>query len=613
MSWLVRERPDLRCDLRGQRGRRDPARARRRPARGHGLGGREAGRLAAYPLSGAGAGTPPFPTAADNPLRTWRGDRRLTRDRAAARGRPGAAPRARALGAPAGEDAARLGRRAAPVAGGSAAGDVPADRYPDRRRGHEPANVIPPPRRPRSATSGRCPDRTATTSGRTSTRPWRGVRARGRAARAAGGRHRVIPSTRPCTRRSRRTWRAPARRRAAPASSPRASPTPTGCGRPGARSPTASRRSSRWTRTPTHAGVHGTDESLAVADLGEMAEFHLCLAPRPRLTRGCNTAWRGDLLAGGDRYDSGAFSVRRGALLRAMSVRARQRRARQNGSPAKKDPRGPARRRRGRRHRGRRPGALGPRRPGGRPRRRHAEARQRGRQLEGLRRRRQQPRLRPVRHPPHAGRAQGDPGGRSRQATIAIEDENFYEHDGVDVGAIVRAAVENAEAGEIKQGASTITQQLVRNLYIEDPEDSIERKIIEATMAQEYEDEHSKEQILEEYLNTATYGTDRGRSAVGVQAAARGLLRQAGRGARPEGGGAARRTAAGALRVQPVPRPEQAALERRNQVLNAMADQGYITPGEGRRDQASRAPALSAATASRSASSSSSSTTSSTS
>ena len=74
------------------------------------------------------------------------------------------------------------------------------------------------------------------------------------------------------------------------------------------------------------------------------------------------------------------------------------------------------------------------------------------------------------------------PSGFSN-ATIAIEDENFYEHDGVDYGAIVRAAIENVEAGEIKQGASTITQQLVRNLYIEDPEDTIERKIIEAEMA----------------------------------------------------------------------------------------------------------------------------------
>ena len=90
---------------------------------------------------------------------------------------------------------------------------------------------------------------------------------------------------------------------------------------------------------------------------------------------------------------------------------------------------------------------------------------------------------------------------------------------GVDYGAIIRAAVENVEAGEVKQGASTITQQLVRNLYIDDPEDTIERKIKEAKMAMQYEDEYSKNQILNQYLNTASYGTNDGKTAVGVEAA----------------------------------------------------------------------------------------------
>ena len=109
---------------------------------------------------------------------------------------------------------------------------------------------------------------------------------------------------------------------------------------------------------------------------------------------------------------------------------------------------------------------------------------------------------------------------RLQKATIAIEDENFYSHDGVDYSAVIRAAVENFEAGEIRQGASTITQQLVRNLYIEDPEDNLERKIVEAEMAGEYEERYSKDEILEQYLNTASYGTNDGRTAVGVQAAA---------------------------------------------------------------------------------------------
>ena len=108
---------------------------------------------------------------------------------------------------------------------------------------------------------------------------------------------------------------------------------------------------------------------------------------------------------------------------------------------------------------------------------------------------------------------------RLQKATIAIEDEHFYEHGGVDYGAIVRAALENFEAGEVKQGGSTITQQLVRNLYIKDPKDTIQRKIIEAKMAMEYEDEYTKNQILNQYLNTASYGTNNGKTAVGVEAA----------------------------------------------------------------------------------------------
>jgi penicillin-binding protein 1A len=107
-----------------------------------------------------------------------------------------------------------------------------------------------------------------------------------------------------------------------------------------------------------------------------------------------------------------------------------------------------------------------------------------------------------------------------QNATIAIEDENFWEHDGVDYSAIARAALENIEAGfEVKQGASTITQQLVRNLYIEDPEDTIKRKVIEAEMAREYEEKYSKQEILEQYLNTAAYGTVDGKTAAGVEAA----------------------------------------------------------------------------------------------
>ena len=166
-----------------------------------------------------------------------------------------------------------------------------------------------------------------------------------------------------------------------------------------------------------------------------------------------------------------------------------------------------------------------------------------------------------------------------QQGTIAIEDENFYEHDGVDYGAIVRAAFENAKAGEVEQGASTITQQLVRNLYIEDPEDTIERKIIEAEMAREYEDEHTKDEILEAYLNTASYGTNNSRTAVGVQAASRVFFNK------PVKDIGLREAALLAGLPQapsdynPFTNPE-GAKNRRNQVLDAMAREGYITEAD---------------------------------
>src|SRR4051794_28471462 len=94
-----------------------------------------------------------------------------------------------------------------------------------------------------------------------------------------------------------------------------------------------------------------------------------------------------------------------------------------------------------------------------------------------------------------------------RQATVSIEDERFYEHGGVDPEGIVRAAVKNVTSGKTLQGGSTITQQLVRALYIQDPQQDYKRKIREAKLAQELEDKHSKAWILENYLNDVPYGT----------------------------------------------------------------------------------------------------------
>ena len=169
-----------------------------------------------------------------------------------------------------------------------------------------------------------------------------------------------------------------------------------------------------------------------------------------------------------------------------------------------------------------------------------------------------------------------------QDATVAIEDERFYEHDGVDLEGIVRAASENIEAGEVKQGGSTITMQLVRNLYIEDPDRDIERKIKEAKLAEELEDELSKREILEQYLNSASYGTVNGRTAVGVEAAAQIYF------SKPAKDLTTSESAmiAGLPQSPSLYNPLQnasAAEERRNEVLDSMADQDFISRGRGRR------------------------------
>ncbi len=110
---------------------------------------------------------------------------------------------------------------------------------------------------------------------------------------------------------------------------------------------------------------------------------------------------------------------------------------------------------------------------------------------------------------------------RVQLATVAIEDQRFYEHGGVDPEGILRAALKDIEAGKAVEGGSTITQQLVRNLCIPDPERNLERKIVEAKLAIEYAKRHSRRQILGQYLNIASYGTIEGSTAVGVQAASR--------------------------------------------------------------------------------------------
>jgi penicillin-binding protein 1A len=163
-----------------------------------------------------------------------------------------------------------------------------------------------------------------------------------------------------------------------------------------------------------------------------------------------------------------------------------------------------------------------------------------------------------------------------QHATVAIEDERFYEHSGIDINAIARAAIENLEAGKIVQGGSTITQQLVRNLYISDPERDFERKIREATLAEELEDAHSKSWILEQYLNTASYGTIDGRTSVGAESASQTYFNKPVQELKLTESALLAGLPQSPSRFNPLINPT-GALERRNQVLQKMAEQGYIT------------------------------------
>jgi penicillin-binding protein 1A len=165
-----------------------------------------------------------------------------------------------------------------------------------------------------------------------------------------------------------------------------------------------------------------------------------------------------------------------------------------------------------------------------------------------------------------------------KDATIAIEDERFYKHKGVDYEGVVRAAIKNVTSRKTVQGGSTITMQLVRSLYISS-ERTYTRKIREAKLAEELEDERSKEWILEKYLDAIPYGTVGGQSAIGIKAAARIYfskdlkeltLREAA-------------LLAGLPQAPSSYSPitaKGAAKRRRDDVLRKMADLGMVTPAK---------------------------------
>ncbi len=116
-----------------------------------------------------------------------------------------------------------------------------------------------------------------------------------------------------------------------------------------------------------------------------------------------------------------------------------------------------------------------------------------------------------------------------RQAVVAAEDASFFTHEGFDWEGIKEAATYNLEAGELKRGGSTITQQLAKNLYLSS-ERSLFRKAREALITRSLEQQLTKERILELYLNVAEWG----QGVYGAEAAARHHFKKSARDLTPD-------------------------------------------------------------------------------
>ncbi len=160
------------------------------------------------------------------------------------------------------------------------------------------------------------------------------------------------------------------------------------------------------------------------------------------------------------------------------------------------------------------------------------------------------------------------------KATVAIEDKRFYQHGGIDYEGIVRALWADIAAGKVVEGGSTITQQLVGNLYT-GREQTFARKLKEACLAIKLADRWSKSRILATYMNTIYYGNH----AYGVEAAAQTYFsRHAGNLTLPQAALLAGLPQAPSV-YDPLHNPH-AAMQRRTEVLASMRASGSITQAQ---------------------------------
>jgi membrane peptidoglycan carboxypeptidase len=174
-----------------------------------------------------------------------------------------------------------------------------------------------------------------------------------------------------------------------------------------------------------------------------------------------------------------------------------------------------------------------------------------------------------------------------QKAILAIEDNRFYSHGALDLQGTIRAVINNA-TGRPTQGGSSITQQLVKLTLVQQARSqeqiaaatapSIARKIRELKLATQYEKTHSKDDILERYLNIAYYGD----GAYGINAAARHWFSTSAAALRPEQAALLAGVVKNPSYYDPKRAPERAT-QRRNTVLAVMAEQGKLSPTDAQR------------------------------
>jgi membrane peptidoglycan carboxypeptidase len=159
-----------------------------------------------------------------------------------------------------------------------------------------------------------------------------------------------------------------------------------------------------------------------------------------------------------------------------------------------------------------------------------------------------------------------------RRAVLAAEDRAFYDHSGISWRGVARATVSNATGDGGTQGASTITQQYVKNTYLTH-ERTLGRKVEEAVLSVKVERRHSKDEILQGYLNTIYFG----RGAYGIDAAARTYFNTRVHDLTAEQGAVLAASIKSPLGYDPG-RHRAAAEERWRYVLGTMAELGWLTP-----------------------------------